>query len=180
MLEKHCIVCGGLIKNRRNKKFCGYECAGLYRQNYAICPICGKKFKKSPSDISTHTCGSAECKKAFRSFRTPPERILPAHEKIKTNPNTGHFETHHGAVEWHLMSPERKEYRFKNLVLWIEENEDLLPMSTRTGKKVSNRTFFREMQRLKSDNEKYTHSRDDYHGWRVIKDFGKEDGAGDD
>lgn len=67
------------------------------------------------------------------------------------------------------MSPEGKEYRFKNLVLWIDENEDLLPVSPRTGKRVSNRTFFREMQRLKSDNEKYTYSRDDYHGWRVLK-----------
>lgn len=168
---KCCVICGKEIKNKRNKKCCSYKCAGLYRQNYAICPICGKDFKKPPSDISTHTCGNAECKKAFRSYRTPSERILPAHAKIKTNPKTGHFETHHRAEEWCLISPDGKEYRLKNLVLWIEGNEDLLPISTRTGNRVSNKTFFREMQRLKSDNEKYTYPRDNYYGWRVVKNL---------
>lgn len=100
-----------------------------------------------------------------------PENFMKrAHEVIKTKPNTGHFNTHHGAVEWHLVSPDGVEYRFKNLVLWIEQHEDLLPTSKRTGMKVSNRTFFREIQRLKSENEKYTYFREDYYGWRVIKD----------
>ena len=166
---QYCVVCGREI-SKRNKKFCGYRCAGLYKQNYAICPVCGKTYKHSPSDRTTHTCGSAECKKRYRSNHTPPERIGAAHAKIKTNPKTGHFPTHHRAEEWHLISPDEKEYRFKNFVLWIEENEDLLPISTRTGKKVSNRTFFREMQRLKSDNKKNTCSKDNYYGWKVIKE----------
>ena len=166
---KYCVVCGNEIQNKRNIKFCSYKCAGLYKQNYAICPVCGKTFKHSPSDTTTHTCGDRECKKKFRSERMPENFMKRAHEAVKTNRKTGHFETHHNAVEWHLISPDGVEYCFKNLVLWIEQNEDLLPFSQRTGARVSNTTFIREIQRLKSANEKYTYSRGDYHVWRVTK-----------
>lgn len=170
--ERHCMVCGGIIKNKRNKKFCSYKCAGLYRQHYGICPVCGRHFKHSPSDSTTHTCGSDECKRKYRSQRTPKELIERAHEAIKTHPKTGHFETHHNAEEWRLISPWGEEYRFKNLALWIEGHGDLLPVSERTGGKVSDRTFYREITRLKSDNEKHVCLRDNYYGWRVLKEDG--------
>ena len=166
-LKKYCAVCGNEIKNKRNKQFCSYKCAGLYKQNYAKCSVCGKIFKHSPSDLTTHTCGSKECKKKFRSFRTPSQRILSAHAEIKTNPKTGHFETHHAAEEWHLISPLGEEYRFKNLALWAEQNENLLPISERTGKRVKIVTFYREIMRLKSKSEKELAYKEDYHGWRV-------------
>lgn len=164
-----CSVCGKEIKNKRNKKFCSHKCAGLYKQNYAICPICGEKFKRSPSNITTKTCGSDKCKFKCRDRNILVENIKYAHEKIKDNPSTGHFETHHAAVEWKIMSPSGEVYEFKNLILWAEKNIDLLPVSPRTGKRVQPKTFIREITRLKSENEKYTYSRDNYHGWKVLK-----------
>lgn len=100
-----------------------------------------------------------------------PEKFMErSREAVKNSPNTGHFETHHLAEEWHILSPRGEEYRFRNLVLWVENNEDLLPISLRTKEKVASRTFVREIQRLKSDNEKYTYFRDNYYGWKVLKD----------
>lgn len=171
-MDKYCAVCGKVIKNRRNKMFCSHKCAGLYKQHYAICPICGDKFKKSPSDTTTITCGNTECKKAQKkkSSGVSSENIkVYAHPKLSSNPQTGHFETNNHAAEWHLVSPDGKEYKFKNLVLWAEEHEELLPVSPRTKERVQCRTFVREITRLKSENERYTYFRDDYHGWRVIK-----------
>lgn len=162
-MDKRCIFCGGIIKNKRNKKLCSYKCAGLYRQNYAVCPVCGKTFKHSPSDTTTHTCGSAECKRKYRSMNTPPESAERMYSKIKSSPRTGHFETHHGASHWHIISPCGEEYIFKNLVLWAENNENLLPISPRTKVRVQPKTFVREIIRLKSEN-----SKGNYHGWKII------------
>lgn len=172
-MDKICIVCGKTIKNKRNKMFCSYKCAGVYKQNYAVCPICGKEFKHSPSDTSTHTCGSEECKRIFRR-NNMPENFKPPVELIKSSPNTGHFETHHCAVEWRLLSPSGELYEFKNLILWAEKHADILPISLRTGERVQPKSFVREIARLKSNNEKYTYFRDNYYGWKVIKEPVKE------
>lgn len=168
--ERRCIACGNKMNNKRNKMFCSYKCAGLYKQNYAVCPICGKTYKHSPSDVTTHTCGSTECTKKYRAQNMPEKFMERSREAIMSSPKTGHFETHHRAEEWRLISPRGEEYRFRNLVLWAEEHEDILPVSPRTKESVSARSFVREIQRLKSDNEKYTYFRDNYHGWRVLKD----------
>lgn len=167
---KVCVVCGGKIKRKRNKMFCSYKCAGLYKQNYSICPICGKEFKKSPSDATTKTCGGKECKRAYRANIMTEKFMQNGHEAVKKSPNTGHFETHHAAVDWCIVSPEGNIYRFKNLVLWAEQHEEILPVSLRTGNRVSAKTFYREMQRRKSDNEKYAPAHNDYYGWRLIKE----------
>lgn len=173
-MDKKCVVCGEEIKRKRNKMFCSYKCAGLYRQNYAICPICGKEFKKSPSELTTKTCGDANCRKAYRVKITSPRFMERGHEAIKINPNTGHFDTHHAAVEWRIVSPSGDLYEFKNLVLWAEQNMDLLPVSSRTGKRISAKTFYREIQRLKSDCEKYKSFRGDYYGWTIAKSKPKD------
>lgn len=167
-MDKKCMVCGDALK--RGNKFCSYRCAGLYKQHYAVCPICGTTFKKSPSDVSIKTCGNVECRKAYRAKIMTPQFAERGHEAVKASPNTGHFDTHHGAVEWQLVSPSGDLYKFKNLILWSEQHVDLLPVSLRTGKRVSARTFYREISRLKSDAEKYSCSHDNYYGWRVVKD----------
>lgn len=168
-MEKLCVVCGNKIKRKRNKMFCSYKCAGLYKQNYDTCKICGKTFKRSPSNVSTKTCGSPECTRKYRAQNMPEKFMEKSREAIMTSPKTGHFETHHKAVEWRLISPQNKEYRFRNLILWADDNEDLLPISKITGNRVGKKTFIREITRLKSDNEKHTYLRDNYYGWKVIK-----------
>jgi hypothetical protein len=152
---------------RNNKKFCSYKCAGIYKPNYEVCPICGKTFKHSPSDVTTKTCGSKECRLKCRDKDIIRNNIKYAHMKIKSSPNTGHFETHHAAEEWNIISPQNIEYKFKNLVLWAEQNASLLPISPRTKEKVKPKTFVREIVRLKSDTNKNTNYKQNYHGWRI-------------
>ena len=166
-MEKLCMVCGKNIENSRNKKFCSYKCAGIYKQNYEVCPICGKIFKHSPSDVTTKTCASKECRLKCRDKDIIRNNIKYAHMKIKSSPNTGHFETHHAAEEWNIISPQNIEYKFRNLVLWAEQNETLLPISPRTKERVKPKTFVREITRLKSNTNKNTYYKQNYHGWRV-------------
>lgn len=172
ILIKYCAVCNCEIHGR-NKKFCSYKCSGLYKQNYAVCPICGEKFKKSPSDRTTKTCGKETCVKLQKnkSSKISSENIKNyALTKISSSPKTGHFETHHAASSWKLVSPTGELYEFKNLVLWAEQNENLLPVSLRTKERVLPKTFVREITRLNSNHEKYTCFRDNYYGWKVLKE----------
>lgn len=167
MDKKICPICGK--PNGRNKICCSKKCYAEYRQNYAECPVCGTIFKHSPSDTTTHTCGSDECKKVWRKEHTPKEQIKYAHEHLRTNPKTGHFDTHHASADWDIIAPDGTRFTFKNLVLWAEKHADILPISPRTGERVQPKTFVREITRLKSDCEKYTYFRDNYHGWRINK-----------
>ncbi len=171
-MDRKCAVCGRELQNRRNKKFCSYKCAGLYRQAYSVCPVCGVKFRHSPSDVTTHTCGNKACMSKWRSMSQSGRKMTRANEAVRKLPHTGHFETHHQAEEWHLLSPDGKAYNFKNLHLWVENNTDLLPLSQRTGKMVNIRTFEREITRLKhtdSGAEKNAAARDNYYGWKILK-----------
>lgn len=165
--KKICPICGK--PNGKNKVCCSMKCYAEYKQHYAVCDICGKKFKKSPSDTTTHTCGSKECKDEYRKKISTKEMAERMYKKIKICPNTGHFDTHHAALEWRLISPKGELYIFKNLVLWAEQNADKLPISLKTGKRVQPKTFVREITRLKSDHDKNKCLRNDYLGWRIAK-----------
>ena len=148
------------------------ECYAEYRQSYSICPICGNRFKHSPSDITTHTCGINECKAIWRSQLQSGRKMTNANEAIRKLPHTGHFETNHRAEEWILLSPEGNVYHFRNLHLWVEKNIELLPISKRTGKRVDLRTFEREIMRLKHTDlgtEKNSAIHDHYYGWKILK-----------
>ena len=165
-----CPICGK--STGRNKICCSSECYSEYRQHYAICPICGTKFKHSPSDITTHTCGKRECAAAYRSMIQRGRSMSVANEAAKVMPLTGHFETNNHAVEWNLIAPDGMEYTFRNLNLWIENHMELLPVSTRTGMAVDPKTFQREITRLKGTEkgtEKKQAAHKDYYGW-TIKD----------
>lgn len=167
--KRICVVCGKPI-TKKNKMFCSRECSAEYRQHYAVCQICGDRFKRSPSDISTHTCGKKECAAAYRSMITKGRKVPAISEALKQNPKTGHFETHHNAKNWVLVSPIGEEYAFKNLHLWVEEHEDLLPVSEKTGQRVAKNTFEREMHRMLGTDmgtEKKQSIHKDYYGWTI-------------
>lgn len=83
------------------------------------------------------------------------------HKGPYTHPHVGHFSTNLNALEWHLISPTGEEYSFKNILLWAEEHENLLPVFPKTGQRVKTRTFVREMRRVKSGETK------NYRGWKL-------------
>lgn len=105
------------------------------------CIICGEPFKCSPSDKKV-TC-SSNCRKKYASIRatgrkwTEQERQKLSQkakgrnmadlqrvgiEAAKRSPKSGRFETNINAVEWHLISPDGKHYRFRSLNHWLREN----------------------------------------------------------
>ena len=45
---------------------------------------------------------------------------------IKKSPKVGRFITNMNAIDWHLISPEGKEYEFHSLLLWMRENGEKL------------------------------------------------------
>lgn len=166
--DTKCPICGKPLG--RNKICCSNECYAEYRQHYSVCPICGEQFKHSPSDTSTHTCGKRECARAYRSMMMTGKSCPWVADAIKSNPNTGHFETHHHAGNWHLIAPNGEEYEFKNLHLWAEEHTGLLPVSNKTGERVSVKTFEREITRLKgtkNGKESKPAIYNDYYGWTL-------------
>lgn len=43
-------------------------------------------------------------------------------EAAKKSPNSGRFETNVNAKDWHLISPDGKEFYFHSLNFWLREN----------------------------------------------------------
>ena len=105
---------------------------------------------------------------------TKGKKVPAISDALKKNPRTGHFETHHLSKNWILVSPIGEEYAFKNLHLWAEEHEDLLPVSEKTGNRVTARTFEREIQRIKGTElrtESKQATRKDYYGWTIKESY---------
>ena len=125
-MVKICKNCGKEYKGQ-NIYFCNMECASEYRQHYSVCPVCGKKFKKSPSD-QNYTCGKRECKKIFRSEKCSDvsrKTIQKALAVIPINPNTGKFDTNMKAKTWILRDPKGKVYEVNNLLKWCRDQESI-------------------------------------------------------
>ena len=105
------------------------------------CIICGKEFFVYPSQNNV-TCGK-ECRKEYARRRQTGRRYSDdSKEKMRTiargrdmsevqsagtaaakeSPKSGRFETNVNAKEWHLVSPEGREFRFRSLACWLREN----------------------------------------------------------
>ena len=104
-----------------------------------ICVVCGKTFPCFPSD-KTVTCGK-ECSKIHRS-RTHMGLSNAWSEESRTkkaaqgktanlalgtpaaqkSPKSGKFLTNINAKDWHLISPDGKEYKFHCLNYCLREN----------------------------------------------------------
>lgn len=48
-----------------------------------------------------------------------------ATEAASKSPKSGPFETNINAIDWHLISPEGKEYKFHSLAFWARHNYEL-------------------------------------------------------
>lgn len=120
------------------------------------CVVCGKEFKCSPSDKIV-TC-SKECSRINKSRthigksntwteesrKKLSEQGVTANlkkgtEAAKKSPKSGRFETNINAHGWHIVSPERNHYIFRNLFKWARENCDLfgLEKTEANAKKIA-------------------------------------------
>lgn len=126
MNKKYCAVCGAELHGRQNK-YCSKTCMGLGKQNYKICPVCGKKFKDSASNDSV--CCSAACSKNHRKQLhqlgvydgSVRKMRLGFSEKVEEiGP-----EKHWNAKHWIIESPSGQIYECDNLLNFIRENSDL-------------------------------------------------------
>lgn len=126
MNKKYCAVCGKELSGRQIK-YCSKKCMGLVRQNYKICPVCGKKFMDSVSNLTV--CCSPECSKTHRSNL---HKAGMYDQSIK-NMRAGFSkkideigpEKHWISKHWIIESPSGHVYECDNLMNFIRENPDL-------------------------------------------------------
>lgn len=152
-------------------------------KNLKQCPVCKKWFPCPPSD-KTVTC-SKECSHIHRSRvhqgisnvwgqnSRQRQSALGITDNLKKgtpcaleSPKSGHFETNINAKDWHIVSPDGKHYKFRNLNLWSESNYCLFGFdSPSDSRKVSGGIRLAKRAANGKKVSAYT-----YKGWRVIVD----------
>lgn len=124
-----CKVCGTPVK-RKGHTYCSYRCAGLARQHYRVCIVCGETYKTPPS-ASRITCGKPECVSAHKVslveagvYDEVMRKMLAAKAECeilrKGSPD------HVNARSWVIQSPDGDVYECRNLLQWLREHEDML------------------------------------------------------
>lgn len=124
--ERYCVVCGAPL-NGRQTKYCSKKCMGLGKQNYKICPVCGKKFKDSATNDTV--CCSPGCSKKYRRmlhesgiYDSSIEKMrLGFSEKVDEIGPEKHWLSKH----WVIESPSGQVYECDNLLNFIRENPEL-------------------------------------------------------
>lgn len=152
----------------RNKNCCSMACYAIYKSNFKRCVVCNEPFQAPPSSLSV-TCGE-ECSKAHRQRLAARGVNSAALEKaqaaLPNSPLTGRFETHVNAKEWVILSPDGKEHRCRNLMLWLRNHANLLDgtpkqafdgfvkmKQTAIGKRSKNKSYQWKGWRLKDWDE---------------------------
>lgn len=126
MNKKYCAVCGKELRGRQIK-YCSKKCMGIGKQNYKVCPVCGKRFKDSVSN--TTVCCSAECSKIHRENLHKSGLYDESIEKMRVgfSRKIEHIgrEKHWVSKHWIIESPSGNVYECDNLLNFIRENSDL-------------------------------------------------------
>lgn len=130
-MSDKCIVCQQ-SKVKKNKKFCSYECAWKYKQNYKECAICGRPFKDSVSN-PTKNCSNA-CSKAYRQKLHEQGVYNGSLDKMLTGKKK-YWEEHSGekninAKHWIIKSPIGEVYEIDNLQHFVRTNLHLFDGAT--------------------------------------------------
>lgn len=106
---------------------------GLGKQNYKICPICGKKFKNSKTNDTV--CCSRECSKIHRAqlHKNGVYDQSIKHMRAGFGKKVKEIgpERHWIAKHWIIESPDGKIYECDNLLNFIRENPDLFDGTTK-------------------------------------------------
>lgn len=147
-----CQHCGSPV-HRKGAKYCSYRCAGLARQHYKTCVICGKRYPCAPTN-AVLTCGP-ECSAKLRRQQAidngnaanldEQRRIWVASVKPQDRPT---------AKTWTLRAPDGVTYTCKNLIQFFRDHENLIDgtpeqaargivvvKSTMTGVRRKNRCY---------------------------------------
>lgn len=126
MDEKYCAVCGRALHGRQIK-YCSKKCMGLGKQNYKICPVCGKMFKDSASNDTV--CCSPRCSKIHREelhrAGVYEESIVNMRFGFQKKIEEIGPEKHWISKHWVIESPDGKIYECNNLLEFIKNNSDL-------------------------------------------------------
>ena len=126
-----CAVCGKPVQRWR-AKYCSYRCAGLARQNYKTCIVCGKQYPCPPTD-GVRTCGpdcSAELRRRQASELGHTDRIAEARERHVAETAPEDWQT---AKQWVLKSPDGVVYTCKNLINFFREHQNLIDCKPNTA-----------------------------------------------
>lgn len=119
-----CLYCGKPV-SRAGAKYCSYRCAGLARQHYNVCVICGKEFPCPPAD-QKQTC-SRTCATELRRRQAieygHAARIQKEQAKLVANTPPDKWPTAKG---WVIRSPEGKTYECVNLIQFFREHADII------------------------------------------------------
>lgn len=125
-MDSICIVCGN-AKPRKNKLCCNMACYSMYRQHYAVCLVCDKPFKKSPS--SDTRCCSPECASCHKKSQHKngvydlPVAKWQARKREYEHSHAG--DKHQNAKSWVIQSPGGTIYKCRNLIAFIRDNPNL-------------------------------------------------------
>lgn len=162
---------------------------GKQQRNKKVCIICGKLFECPPSE-ETVTC-SKECSRKYASIRLTGRPVtketrnklsqsakgrdmadlqMIATEAAKKSPKSGRFITNINAIDWHLISPDGRDFYFHSLNFWLRENCEKLfgfePDSKQFANAISGLSRVkRSMMGRLPDGQRPGYS---YKGWRVI------------
>ena len=82
------------------------------------------------------------------------------------SPRGGRFETNSCAAEWHIISPDGKEYRFRNMRNFVRENHDLFGVDGTDEECQAILTRFSSLRH----NMRIRKQKSCLGGWRIILD----------
>lgn len=124
--NRFCVVCGTKLHGRQIK-YCSRKCMGLGKQNYKICPVCGKQFKDAATNDTV--CCSHECSKTHREQLHKSGIYDDSIQKMRVGFSERITEIgpekHWFSKHWVIESPSGQVYECDNLMHFIKTHPDL-------------------------------------------------------
>lgn len=108
---KKCVICGRPFECRpsRNIVTCSPECRAEYSRRNHI----GLKYSQESRDkMSKSRLANPRCMELQKK----------ATSAAQISPRSGRFEENIHAIDWHLISPDGKHYKFRSLRNWLRDN----------------------------------------------------------
>ena len=128
---RRCAYCGQPL-HRSGTRYCSRRCAGLARQHYRECAVCGKPFSCAPS-ADTRTCSpacSAELRRRKAKSLSQWPKFLVSREEYQQNLSP---EEQPRSKGWTLRAPDGAVYECRNLLAFFRANPDLISTSPETA-----------------------------------------------